>query len=156
MRVALVEKDVLEHVVGPGECLVHVAELEGLEAVDVALLAVFVDARLGRGERLLGIGDGLERLVRDIDEIERLERSLLVACDDGRDRVADVAYALGGERVFILSHRKPADEKLADVYTVDGTLVLFGVCRSHQKIAGGYASKVWSDRSDHRESFCGV
>src|SRR5439155_11506210 len=100
VRVALVEKNVLEHVVRFGERLVHVAELESLKAVDVALLAVALDARLGSRERLLGIGDGLERLVPDVDEIERLERGLLVAGDDGDDWVADVAHALGGERVF--------------------------------------------------------
>jgi len=54
VRVALVEKHILEHVVGLGERLVHVAELEGLEAVNVPPLAVALDARLGRCERLLG------------------------------------------------------------------------------------------------------
>ncbi len=92
--------------VGLGERFVHVAELEGLEAVDVALLAVALDARLGRREGLLGIGDGLERPVLDVDEIERPERGLLVAGDHRGDRVAHVAHALGGERVLVLRHRQ--------------------------------------------------
>ncbi len=106
MRIALVEEQILENVVGLGERFVHVAELEGLKAVDIALLAVALDARLGRRERLLGIGDGLERLVLDVDEIERLERGLLVAGDHRGDRVAHVAHALRRERVLVLRHRQ--------------------------------------------------
>src|SRR5207247_8998449 len=95
VRVALVEKHVLEHVVRFGERLVHVAELESLKAVDVALLAVALDTRLGSRERLLGMGGGLERLVPAAAEMQSREHSPLRAGYDGGDRVGDAAYATG-------------------------------------------------------------
>ena len=47
--------------------------------VDVALVAVVVDARLGRAQRFLGSAIGVQRLVVDVDEIERPRSPSLVA-----------------------------------------------------------------------------
>ena len=109
MGVALEEEEILEDVVGPGERLPDVAELERLEAMDVPPLAVVVDPRLGAGERLLGRGDGRERRVLHVDQVERLERRQLVLRDHRRDRVADIADVLGRERIFVLRHREDAE-----------------------------------------------
>jgi hypothetical protein len=57
MRVAFEEEHVLEHVVGALERLFDVAERERLQPVDVALLAVVVDARLRRGRAPLRASD---------------------------------------------------------------------------------------------------
>ena len=59
----LEEEHVFEHAIGFGERLVDVAEVEGDALVHVAVVAVVVQARLGRGQRLLGVGDGGQRLV---------------------------------------------------------------------------------------------
>ena len=48
------------------------------------------------------------RFVLDVDQIERFERSQLVACDDGSDRIADEANAIDGERVLVLAHGEDA------------------------------------------------
>ncbi|MDH5211189.1 MAG: hypothetical protein OEW96_05885, partial [Betaproteobacteria bacterium] len=71
VRVALVEEQVLEHVRRFRQRRLDVAELVGLVAVDVALLAVVVDARLGLGQALLRGGDGIERPVLHVDQLER-------------------------------------------------------------------------------------
>ena len=60
VRVALVEEDVLEDVVGRRQRLVHVAELVGLVAVDVALLAVLVDAGFRVVQGFFRIGNGFQ------------------------------------------------------------------------------------------------
>ncbi len=104
VRVALVEEQVLEHVLRFRQRLVDVAELVGLVAVDVALLAVVVNARLRIGERLLGAGDGRERPVLHFDQPERLACGLLVGRDHRRHRIADEAHASDGERIFVLRH----------------------------------------------------
>ena len=57
VRVPLEEEHVLEDAVGAGERRVDVAELERHRLVDVAVVAVVVDARLGVREAVLGIGD---------------------------------------------------------------------------------------------------
>jgi hypothetical protein len=56
VRIALVEEQVLEDVLGSRERRLDVAELVGLVAVDVAALAVVVDARLGPGEAIVSSG----------------------------------------------------------------------------------------------------
>ena len=109
VRVALEEEQVLEHVVRRGERRLHVAELVGLVAVDVAVLVVLVDAHLGMRERLFRRGDRQQRLVPDVDEAERLVRGLLVPRDHRGQRIADVPHALRRKRVFVGRHRHDAE-----------------------------------------------
>lgn len=45
-------------------------------------------------------------------------------------------------RVFIVRHRKPADEEFADVDAMDRTFVLARVSRAHQKFASGNTCQV--------------
>ncbi len=115
MRVALVEERVVEHVVGRGECRVDVAELERHELVDVPRVAVLVDARLGVREAVVRARERAQRLVLDVDQVERLERRQLVARDHRGDRIADEADAIDGERMLVLAHRQDAvcDWKIA-------------------------------------------
>ena len=108
VRVALVEERVLEDAVGVGERLLDVAEPQRHDLVDVADVAVLVDARLGVGEAVLRIAEGPQRLVVDVDQIERLERRQLVAGDHRGDRIADKAHAIDGERVLVLADREDA------------------------------------------------
>ena len=106
--VALIEERVLEHAIGVGERLLDVAEAQRHGLVDVAGVAVLVNARLGVGEAVLRIGERAQRLVFDVDEVERLERRQLVARDDGGDRIADEADAIDRERVLVLADREDA------------------------------------------------
>jgi len=89
MGVALIEKGVLEDAVGIRERLLDVAEAERHRLVDVAGVAVVVDARLGKREALLRFRVGAQRFVFDVDEVERLERGQLVSGDHRGDGVAD-------------------------------------------------------------------
>jgi hypothetical protein len=108
VRVALVEEQVLEDVVRIRQRFIDVAELVGLVAVDVAALAVVVDARLGIGEALFGRGDRRQGPVLHVDQLQRLGRGLLVDRDHRGHRVADVAHALARERMLVLRHRHDA------------------------------------------------
>ena len=94
VRVALVEEEVLVHAVGAREPLLRVAELHRHELVDVGLVAVVVDRRLGRREAVVDRADRRQRLVVHGDEVQRLEGGVLVHRRDGGDRVADEADAI--------------------------------------------------------------
>ena len=48
----------------------------------------------GVREAVLRVGEGAQRLVLDVDQVERLEGGQLVARDDGGDRIADEAHAI--------------------------------------------------------------
>jgi hypothetical protein len=109
VRVALEEEHVLEHVVSAGDRLVHIAERVRLQAVDVPLLAVVVDARLGHGERFLGRGNRREQLVLHVDQVERLGRGLLVPGDHRCDRVADIAHRARRKGMLVLRDRQDAE-----------------------------------------------
>ena len=107
--VAVVEEDVLEDLVGRREPGLQVAELQRHPLVDVAAVAVVVDARLGGGERLLDRGDGGERLVLDAHGERRLPGGVLGRRRHRHHRVADEADALGAEGVLVLRHRQDAE-----------------------------------------------
>ena len=62
MVVALVEEQVLEYVVRFGQRLLDIAELERLVAMDVARVAIVVNARLGLRQRFLRRRDGRHAL----------------------------------------------------------------------------------------------
>ncbi len=136
--VALVEENVVEHVIGFRERFPDVAKLIGLKAMDVAPLSVALDTRFLGRERFLGIGDRLQRPVFDLDQVERFESGLLVAGDYRRDRVADVANALRRERILILGHRKNAEG--------DGKIL----AGQHEMHAGAALSAGDVDRFDDR------
>ena len=84
---------IFEDVICSFQRFVDVAELERLQPVDVAELAVGMDARLGVLERLDRIRNRLQRPVLHFQQIARFGCSLLVARHHRRDRVADVAHA---------------------------------------------------------------
>ena len=113
VRVAFVEKQILEDMVGLGNGCVHVtthfSEFEGLQPMDIAVLAVRVNARFGLRQGLERIADRVERLVAHLDEIERLGRGLLVLGDHRGQRIADVAHVLRRERIFVLADRQDAE-----------------------------------------------
>ena len=67
VRVALVEERVFEHLVGVGERLLHIPEAKRNGFVNVALVAVIVDARLLVFETFLGRAEGAQRLVFHLD-----------------------------------------------------------------------------------------
>ncbi len=108
VSVALVEECVFQKTLGRLEAGRRVAEGERHRLVDVALLAVLVDAWLGGVERLLYAGDGGEGLVVDDHRQRRFVSLLLAGRRHGDNRIADVADGVEGERVFVLRHRQNA------------------------------------------------
>jgi hypothetical protein len=106
MRAALVEKSVFEDFVGFGEGFFNVAEFEGDAFVDVAFLAVVVNAGFRSGQGFFRIGDGGEDFVVDIDEVEGFEGGELFAGDDGGNRIADVADVINAESLLVLADGK--------------------------------------------------
>ncbi len=107
--VALVEEQILAHQVGPREARLHVAELEVNEFVEVAAVAVIVDAGLGVGDGVLGVGDGAQRLVLDGNEVERRGCDVFVDGRHGRHRIADESDLVRRERVLVLAHREDTE-----------------------------------------------
>ena len=106
--VALIEEGVLEYAIRIGERLLDVAEAQRHGLVNVAGVAVLVNARFGVCKAFLRIGKRAERLVFHVDIVERFERRQLVARDDGGDRIADEADAIHRERVLVLADGKNA------------------------------------------------
>ncbi|MDW8467691.1 MAG: hypothetical protein RML56_00490 [Burkholderiales bacterium] len=109
MRAAFVKEHVLEDEIGVRERLLDVAELVGLQAVDVPLRAIVVDARRRRSEGLGRARDRRKRPVLHFDVRERLGAGLLVARDDRRDRVPDVADFSARKRILVLRDRHDAE-----------------------------------------------
>src|SRR5690349_5290272 len=105
VRIAFVKEEVLEYEISARYCGVGGAELKRLKAMDVAARAIGMDGRLGLRERFLPAPVRLERLKAHSDEIEGFRRRLLVARDDRRDGIADVAHLLRRERILVLRHR---------------------------------------------------
>jgi hypothetical protein len=114
VRAALVEERVLENAIGSGERLLDVSKLERDGFVNVAAGRGRMNRRLAAREAVEGVGECVERLVLDVDQVERFERRELVARDDRRNGIADEAHTILRERVFILRHRQDAvgDRKL--------------------------------------------
>ena len=74
--------------------------------MDVAGVAVVVDRRFRGGEPVVDRPDRRQRLVPNVDEVERVERRVLVDRRYGGDRVADEAHAVRAERVLVLGDRE--------------------------------------------------
>jgi len=53
-------------------------------------------------------------------------------------------------RVFVLGHREPADEELADERPMYGALVVFRIGRAHEEVASGDTRQVRGRRGRHR------
>src|SRR6266404_5163437 len=122
MRVALIEESVLEDLVGFRESLIHVAEFERDTFVDVAFVAVIVNARSRSCEGFFGVGDRCEDFVLHLNQIESFKRDQLFAGDYRGHWIADMADAVEAKRLFVLADRKNAifdGEIFASEYEVD-------------------------------------
>src|SRR5882672_8297825 len=91
MRVALIEESIFEDFVSFGETLVDIAEFQCDSFVDVAFVAVIVDARRWGGQSFFGVGDRSEEFVFDFDEVKSLEGDQFFAGNYRGDRIANVA-----------------------------------------------------------------
>ena len=97
---ARVEHLLGDHDVRRGEHLVGEVLVAGLPVEDVVVrlaLDVVADDRGALVERLLGVHDRRQRLVVDLDEVERVARGVLVLGDDEGDLLALEAHLVGGE-----------------------------------------------------------
>ncbi len=122
MRAALIEKSVFEDFVGFGEALIDVAELQRDALVDVAFIAVVVDAGSRSGESFFGVGDRGEEFVVDLDQVEGLEGDQFFASDYRGNRVADMTDMVEAKGLLILADRQNAvfdGEIFADEDEVD-------------------------------------
>ena len=108
VRIALEEEHIVEDMVGAGDRGVDVAELERHRLVDVAVVAVVVDARLGVREAVGGRREGAQRLVPDLDQVDREIGGRFVARDHGGDRIADEADLVAAQRVLVVADRQNA------------------------------------------------
>src|SRR6267378_605088 len=106
MRAALVEKSIFEDLVGFGERFFNITEFQRDALVNIAFFAVLVNARFGSGESFFGIGDGGEKLVVDVDEIQSFKCGELLAGDDGSDGITDVAHVIEAEGLLVLADGK--------------------------------------------------
>ncbi len=129
VRAPLEEEHIVEHVVGAADGGIHVAELQGNRLVDVADVAVVVDAGLGVREAVVGAGVGAQRFVLHLDQVHGVGRRRLVTRDHGRHRVADEAHRLAAQRVLVVADRQHAIgdwKRLAGQYQVHAR-VRFGL-----------------------------
>src|SRR5882762_10846774 len=106
MRVALIEERVFEDFVSFGETLVDIAEFQCDSFVDVALVAVIVDARRWRGQSFFRVGDRSEEFVFDFDQVQSLEGDQFFAGNYGGDRIANVADVSNAQGLLVLTDGK--------------------------------------------------
>ena len=108
MRIALEEEHIVEHVIGAVDRLIDIAELQRHGFVDVAVVAVVVDARLGMREAVGGGRERAQRFVLDVDQVDGEIRRGFVARDDGRHRIADEADFVAAQGVLVVADRQNA------------------------------------------------
>jgi len=77
--------------------------------VEIAAVAVVVDARLGMRDRRFRGVERFEGLVHDLDEVEGGGRRLFRCRCNGRDGVADETDLLEAERVLVLGDGQDAE-----------------------------------------------
>ena len=97
---ARVERVELDDPVGVGECLVRrilVAVRAGIDVVVFLALLLVPDDRCVVLEGLLGRRDHRQRLVVDVDQLDRVLRDVDRLCDDGRDLLSLEAHLVRGE-----------------------------------------------------------
>jgi len=124
------EEEILAHVLAGGESLFDVPELEVDQLVQIARVAIVVNQRVGRRDRLFGGADLFQRLVRDVDQVEGGGRDLLAHRGDGRQarlhgvgKVIDqhaavvVPCCIDARVVEIVVRAGPVDE-LVDVFDI--------------------------------------
>ena len=118
VRVAVVEKPVVAHVVGGSETRVHVAELQVHVLEDVGLFRVRVQLGQILTQGILNREDGREQLVFHVDQSERVERRVFVHGRNRGDRLTHIPHLADCQRRFVLSGRHDAHE-LGHVRTKD-------------------------------------
>jgi hypothetical protein len=83
-----------------------------------------------------------------------ISKNSIAAAESDQRQTANGGRRIAGltneARVFVMGDREAADEELADENAMNGTLILFGIRRTHEKIAAGDARKVRRGRCRHR------
>ena len=115
MRVAFVEESVFTNQIGFGETFFDVAKFQRDFLVNVAAVAVFVNARLVDQHRFFDRRDRVQRFILDFDQIHRIEGDVFIDRRNGRDRIADEAHFVDAERVFVLADRQDAVRNRQDL-----------------------------------------
>ena len=128
MRVSLEEEHIVEDMVGAGESGVDVAELERHRLVDIPVLAVVVNARLGMREAVRRRGVGTQRLVLDVDEARGVFGGQFVPRDDGGHGIPNEPHLVAAECVLVVTdgqdavrdRKRVAGQDQADAFDLRG------------------------------------
>ena len=153
VRRSLEEVVALHHDVGRGHQLVHLTELEvdplGHVSVSPVLLRI-VDERAplvpGCREGIGRIEVGVELLVFDVDEAQRLRGGVLVDRGDGGDPVPHVTDPVHAERILV---RRPRNDAVANGHVLAGDHRMYAVQRFSARGVDGQDAcmRVWATQN---------
>src|SRR6185436_9254262 len=99
------------------------------------------------------LAGGRRFVAPDVRRGELTKRGFAIAAGDERQLPDPGCRPPGGadeSRVVVVGDWKPRDEELADVDAMDGPLILLGVGRAHEKVAGRNARQIRRYRRAHR------
>jgi len=113
-------------------------------SVDLVRLGTDVSGYLGRLLEDMRAENGAEPATDP--ELLRVLHAAVQAAQQSRRRQIDGAIVLAA----VVGDGKPSDEELADVDTMNRPLILLGVGRAHEKVAGRDARQIWRNRRAHR------
>ncbi len=102
VSVPFVEEDVLAHVLRRRHRVIHAAEVERDDLVDVAIVGVVVELRLAIRECILDRSDGWKLLVTNFDRGARVGGGVFIYGGHRRNRITHEAHVLGSECVLVL------------------------------------------------------
>jgi hypothetical protein len=71
--------------------------------VNITVIPVVVNSRLGSGERFFRAGNGRQDSVFDVNPIQRFKSSQLLARDNGSDGISDVPHMIEAQGLFVLA-----------------------------------------------------
>ena len=107
--VPLEEDEIILDQVGSLQTSVHVAEFEMDQFVDISIVGVIVNSRIGSLGRFRHGADRRQDLILNVDEIKRRGGDVFVPGGDCCDFIADEAHVIGSQGMLVLAHRQDAE-----------------------------------------------
>ena len=92
--------------IGLGKPFFHVAEFQGHKFMDVPLIGVFVDLRIGFGQAFLNRHHRRKWLILHPDILQSRLRGFLIQGSNRRDRITNHPDFFNAKRLFILADGK--------------------------------------------------
>src|SRR5262245_53413166 len=106
MSIAFIEEYILPNHVRLGKSALGVTELQVNLFMNIAAIAIFVNARTWFLERLFDRPDSLQSFVFHNNRIGRLNCRIFIYCGNRRHRITDHANLFNAECMFILADRE--------------------------------------------------